>query len=114
MPSSKDRILNSRPRRARSSTTTRNVCSRTATAGSVRSPRTLHSTRRTGEGDDGAFTIHSTSCPALCRASTPCFLEQKEDVDGRDKPGHDEENSGDGRMIAALFFYLFAGICVGS
>src|SRR6185295_2685975 len=28
------------------------------------------------------------SCPALCRASTPYFL-MKQDVDGRDKPGHD-------------------------
>ena len=26
------------------------------------------------------------SCPALCRASTSC---RREDVDGRDKPGHD-------------------------
>ena len=31
----------------------------------------------------------STSCPALCRASTPYFFETEQDVDGRDKPGHD-------------------------
>jgi len=35
-------------------------------------------------------------------------------VDARDKRGHDEENGGDRSMIAALFFYLFAGICVAS
>ncbi len=29
------------------------------------------------------------SCPALCRASTSCF-DKKQNVDGRDKPGHDE------------------------
>jgi hypothetical protein len=29
----------------------------------------------------------SSSCPALCRASTS--LAAREDVDGRDKPGHD-------------------------
>jgi hypothetical protein len=32
-----------------------------------------------------------TSCPALCRASTSsCARRRKEDVDGRDKPGHDD------------------------
>ncbi len=31
-----------------------------------------------------------SSCPALCRASTSCFLRRCEDVDGLDKPGHDE------------------------
>jgi hypothetical protein len=30
------------------------------------------------------------SCPALCRASTPFLLQGRKDVDGRDKPGHDE------------------------
>jgi len=30
-----------------------------------------------------------SSCPALCRASTPFFFRFK-DVDGRDEPGHDE------------------------
>src|SRR6187549_3910944 len=32
-----------------------------------------------------------SSCPALCRASTSCFLVlvRKKDVDGRVKPGHD-------------------------
>src|SRR5229473_1040515 len=34
-----------------------------------------------------------SSCPALCRVSTPYYLGD-EDVDGRDKPGHDELNIG--------------------
>jgi hypothetical protein len=33
--------------------------------------------------------ILSTSCPALCRASTPSFSVAAKGVDGRDKPGHD-------------------------
>ena len=32
------------------------------------------------------------SCPALCRASTSLQPCSKEDVDGRDKPGHDEKD----------------------
>ena len=60
-----------RPRRARSSTTTRRGCSRTATAGSARSPRTSRSTRRTGEGSAAM-------------------------------------------ILPALFFYLFAGVCIAS
>jgi NADH-quinone oxidoreductase chain I len=43
------RTSSSRPRRARSSTTTRSACSRTATAGNARSPRTSRSTRRIGD-----------------------------------------------------------------
>src|ERR1700761_6167641 len=31
-----------------------------------------------------------SSCPALCRASTSFFSTASKDVDGRDKPGHDE------------------------
>src|SRR5262245_63793721 len=34
--------------------------------------------------------IVSTSCPRLSRASTSCKPRCVEDVDGRDKPGHDE------------------------
>jgi len=30
------------------------------------------------------------SCPALCRASTSFLLHEVEDVDGRDEPGHDD------------------------
>src|SRR5687768_9372355 len=32
--------------------------------------------------------VPSTSCPAICRASTSSWAA-KQDVDGRDKPGHD-------------------------
>ena len=46
-----------RPRRARSSTTTRRSCSRTATAGSARSPRTSRSTRRTGEDEPAPMIL---------------------------------------------------------
>jgi len=35
----------------------------------------------------------SSSCPALCRASTSSVLSFKKDVDGRDKPGHDESGN---------------------
>jgi hypothetical protein len=31
-----------------------------------------------------------SSCPRLSRASTPFGCSKKEDVDGRDKPGHDD------------------------
>jgi penicillin-binding protein 1C len=31
----------------------------------------------------------SSSCPGLSRASTPSVAAEKEDMDGRDKPGHD-------------------------
>jgi hypothetical protein len=30
------------------------------------------------------------SCPALCRASSSLPLHSLEDVDGRDEPGHDD------------------------
>src|SRR5882762_964492 len=68
MPSSRGPTSSSRPRRARSSTTTRTDCWPTATAGSARSPRPSSSTR----------------------------------------------NIGDGMTLAALFFYLFAGLTVAS
>jgi hypothetical protein len=35
-----------------------------------------------------ASSDSDSSCPALCRASTS-FLMLQQDVDGRDKPGHD-------------------------
>src|SRR5579872_2805297 len=71
MRSSKVRISNSRPRRAKSSTTTRKSCSRTATAGSASLPRTSRSTRLIDE-----------TRPAM--------------------------------IIHAIFFYLFAGVCIAS
>src|SRR5271156_843419 len=49
MPSSRGRISNSPPRPAKSCSTTRKSCWRTATVGRPRSPRTWRSTRRTGE-----------------------------------------------------------------
>jgi len=54
----------------------------------------LHEIAAAGEAHIAAatgFAIRiSTSCPALCRASTPSARGRKQDVDGRDKPGHDE------------------------
>src|SRR5258705_125941 len=51
MPSSRGRTSSSPRRPARSCTTTRKSCWRTATAGSARSPRTSRSTRRIGEDE---------------------------------------------------------------
>src|SRR5437763_4627344 len=31
-----------------------------------------------------------SSCPGLARASTSCFAGRVKDVDGRDRPGHDQ------------------------
>src|SRR6267378_3365360 len=41
--------------------------------------------------DDRLRVIAPPSCPRLSRASTSYFLTQPQDVDGRDKPGHDDE-----------------------
>src|SRR3954465_6918606 len=68
MPSWRAPTSSSRPRHVRSFTTTRSACSRTAIAGSARSPRTCSSTPPTGEP----------------------------------------------MIITALFFYLFAGVCIAS
>src|SRR4029079_13721346 len=87
MPSSKAQISNSPPRHARSSTTTRSACSRTVIAGSARSPRTSRSMRRTGDGDGIGSSPSAPWWSGFC---------------------------GSLRMIVALFFYLFAGICVAS
>src|SRR3569832_619877 len=70
MRSSRGRISNSRPRRARSSTTARRSCWRMAIAGNARLRKQSSSTRRTGEVM--------------------------------------------GMILPALFFYLFAGVCVAS
>jgi len=45
--------------------------------------------------------ISTSSCPALCRASTSWFPREK-DVDGRDKPGHDEFVEGSSAYAIAL------------
>jgi hypothetical protein len=43
-------------------------------------------------GSPGLVVIRSSSsCPALCRASTSYLPLSKKDVDGRDKSGHDEK-----------------------
>ncbi len=36
------------------------------------------------------FSKLLSSCPALCRASTSWMSVHRKDVDGRDKPGHDD------------------------
>jgi hypothetical protein len=38
------------------------------------------------------MSVHhfAESCPALCRASTSSRSATLKDVDGRDKPGHDD------------------------
>ncbi len=38
----------------------------------------------------GASSMLYSSCPASCRASTSFFPFRREDVDGRDEPGHDD------------------------
>ena len=40
---------------------------------------------------DPHTTISASSCPALCRASTSRFRMGQTDVDGRDKPGHNDD-----------------------
>jgi hypothetical protein len=35
-------------------------------------------------------TLPLSSCAGLSRASTSFFVGMKQDVDGRDKPGHDD------------------------
>jgi penicillin-binding protein 1C len=49
------------------------------------------------------------SCPALCRASTS-FLAKNEDVDGRDKPGHD--GGGKRRAVRVLATTMLAIFCL--
>src|SRR6185437_2596100 len=44
-----------------------------------------------------------SSCPALCRASTPFFF-RRQDVDGRDKPGHDDEGESSAAHLQPHFF----------
>jgi hypothetical protein len=42
--------------------------------------------------------VFDSSCPRLSRASTFQIASQIQDVDGRDKPGHDDEESQRPRM----------------
>src|SRR6266566_7431890 len=127
MPSWKARISNSPPRRARNSTTTRSVCSPTAIAGNARSRRTSRSTHRTGDEDDSCSRDHASRSPPLL----PPPLWGRVGVGGRavvarlcliprpppPTPPHKGEGSRARRRrmtVAALFFYLFASICVAS
>src|SRR5581483_12318929 len=51
---------------------------------------------------DEWYTLRS-SCPALCRASTSLSTPKK-DVDGRDKPGHDDEREASAADLQPHFF----------
>src|SRR5271167_4834506 len=51
--------------------------------------------------------IRSSSCPALCRASTSCSTYVKKDVDGRDKPGHDKRDSSFRQLNASFYAGVF-------
>src|SRR6185312_1932559 len=51
---------------------------------------------------DEWYTLRS-SCPALCRASTSLSTPKK-DVDGRDKPGHDDERESSAADLQPHFF----------
>jgi protein ImuA len=61
----------------------------------------LHEIAAIGEAHMAAATgfaaavaaLSTSSCPALCRASTPFGGFRKQDVDGRDKPGHDKKQT---------------------
>ncbi|MBV9983132.1 MAG: penicillin-binding protein 1C [Bradyrhizobium sp.] len=50
-----------------------------------------------------------SSCPALCRASTS-FLAKNEDVDGRDKPGHD--GGGKRRAVRVVAAITLVIVCL--
>jgi len=42
-----------------------------------------------------SLAVTASSCPALCRASTTFIHAKRQEVDGRDKPGHDIGLEGD-------------------
>src|SRR4051812_22718913 len=50
-----------------------------------------------------------SSCPSLSRASTSSFSPRKQDVDGRDRPGHDGTR---GRRSIKRFMIASAVVCV--
>src|ERR1700719_3210114 len=52
----------------------------------------------------------SSSCPTLCRASTSLAGSNKQDVDGRDKPGHDGLGQ---RRHQAVRFRQHAEVMIG-
>jgi hypothetical protein len=53
----------------------------------------------------GSNRVPPSSCPGLSRASTSSFLDAGEDVDGRDRPGHDDERwfNGMGYALGLVF-----------
>ena len=61
--------------------------------------RDLHEQRQKNGGNRHQFLLANggksltSSCPAWCRASTSFCVAKPQDVDGRDKPGHDGEVS---------------------
>ncbi len=55
----------------------------------MRQPRPESLTQK--ETNEIKLSHLAPSCPALCRASTPLLQRQQKDVDGRNKPCHDEK-----------------------
>src|SRR3954469_9742905 len=80
MRSSRVRTSSSRPRPARSCSTTRTSCSRTATAGKPRSPATWLPTRRTGEPPMIMQAIIFYIFAAVCVASGVMVISARNPV----------------------------------
>src|ERR1700730_6412200 len=53
--------------------------------------------------------LYTTSCPALCRASTSYVVAAK-DVDGRDEPGHDDKEILLGELLPRQLHHVAAQI----
>src|SRR5690242_7345312 len=72
-----------------------------------------------GNGNSGGRCgrPNNSSCPALCRASTSSSSAARKDVDGRVKPGHDDEEAwGDvmsGRLLMHLVLALVVAFLIG-
>src|SRR3984957_4988388 len=103
MRSSRDRISNSPPRPARSCSTTRTSCSRTATAGRRRSLSPWRSRRRTGDG------IRSTDW-GRSHPNPPPWTRGRERPArvGRGPAGHAP------MILSAIMFYVFAALAIAS
>src|SRR5262245_11658027 len=50
------------------------------------------------------MTASQSSCAGLTRASTSCGVEAQQDVDGRNKSGHDAENVASAASITDSLF----------
>ena len=81
MLSWKVQISNSPPKRAKNSTTTRNVYSRTATAGSVRSQKTLVSTQNTDEVKGWLHLLQSLTDDELKRYGEVARDQRNKELD---------------------------------